>query len=130
MARITEAFFRSPPIGEHTDDLTPNLILVVRKSKTGRKRKSWLVRVVVDGKRRKVGFTCGLAEARKRAPEIRQALLDGKDLSKRAKASQRAAMAVRCHDFRRGRDAMAAARAETAPSDIRRDPRACSRAST
>ena len=39
------------------------------------------MRVVVDGKRTTVGFTCGLAEARRRAPEIRQALLEGKDLS-------------------------------------------------
>ena len=65
--RITEAFFRNPPFGPHTDDLTPNLILVVRAAKNGRKRKSWLVRVVVDGKRTTVGFTCGLAEARRRA---------------------------------------------------------------
>jgi integrase len=100
MARITEAFFRNPTkIGEYTDDLTPNLILVVRKSKTGRKRKSWLVRVVVDGKRPKVGFTCGLAEARRRAPELRQALLEGKDLSKGAKARQRASLAIRCMTF-------------------------------
>ena len=99
MARITEAFFRSPPIGEHTDDLTPGLILVVRSAKSGRKRKSWLVRVVVDGKRTKVGFTCGLAEARKRAPAIRQALLEGKDLSRRAKARQRASLAVRAMTF-------------------------------
>ena len=99
MARITEAFFRSPPFGEHTDDLTPDLILVVRAAKSGRKRKSWLVRVVVDGKRTTVGFTCGLAEARRRAPAIRQALLEGKDLSRRAKASQRAAMAVRAMTF-------------------------------
>ena len=99
MARITEAFFRSPPVGEHTDDLTPGLILVVRSAKSGRKRKSWLVRVVVDGKRRKAGFTCGLAEARKRAPTIRQALLEGKDLSRRAKASQRASLAIRAMTF-------------------------------
>ena len=100
--RITEAFFRNPPFGPHTDDLTPNLILVVRAAKNGRKRKSWLVRVVVDGKRTTVGFTCGLAEARRRAPEIRQALLEGKDLSKRAKASQRATMAVRAMTFGEG----------------------------
>ena len=62
MARITNAFFDNPTLGEHTDDLTPNLILVVRAAKSGRKRKSWQVRVVVDGKRRKVGFTCGLAD--------------------------------------------------------------------
>jgi integrase len=92
MARITEAFFRNPPLGDHTDDLTPNLILVVRLSKTGRKRKSWMMRVAVDGKRPKHGFTCGLAEARRRAPEVRQALLEGNDRSRRAKAHQRAAL--------------------------------------
>ena len=97
--RITEAFFRSPPLGEHTDDLTPGLILVVRTAKSGRKRKSWMVRVVVDGKRTKIGFTCGLAEARQRAPAIRQALIEGKDISRRAKAGQRAALAVRTMTF-------------------------------
>ena len=97
--RITTAFFDNPKIGEHTDDLTPNLILVVRAAKTGRKRKSWQVRVVVDGKRRKAGFTCGLAEARKRAPDVLQALLEGNDLNRRAKALQRASLAVRGMTF-------------------------------
>ena len=56
MPGITEAFFRSPKLGEHTDDLAPGLILVVRPAKTGRVRKSWVLRVVVDGKRRKIGL--------------------------------------------------------------------------
>jgi integrase len=97
--RITPAFFDNPRIGEHTDDLTPNLILVVRPANSGRKRKSWQVRIVVDGKRRKAGFTCGLAEARKRAPDVRQALLEGKDISRRAKARERASEAVRAMTF-------------------------------
>jgi hypothetical protein len=74
MPGITEAFFRSPKLGEWTDDLAPGLILVVRPAKTGRVRKSWVLRVVVDDKRRKIGLgNCGLAEARRRAAEARQA---------------------------------------------------------
>jgi integrase len=93
--RITTAFFDNPKIGEHTDDLTPNLILVVRAAQNGRKRKGWQVRVVVDGKRRKASLgSCGLAEARKRAPDVRQALLEG-----RARALQRASEAVQAMTF-------------------------------
>jgi integrase len=89
---ITEAFFRSPKLGEWTDDLAPGLILVVRPAKTGRIRKSWILRAVIGGKRRKIGLgACGLAEARRRAAEARQTIRDGNDPSHRAKARQRAA---------------------------------------
>jgi hypothetical protein len=75
MPGITEAFFRSPELGEWTDSLAPGLILVVRESKSGRARKSWILRAVVDGKRRKIGLgVCGLAEARKRCAEARLAI--------------------------------------------------------
>ena len=91
MPGITEAFFRSPELGEWTDSLAPGLILVVRESKSGRARKSWILRAVIDGKRRKIGLgVCGLAEARKRAAEARLAIHEGNDPSHRAKASQRA----------------------------------------
>jgi hypothetical protein len=91
MPGITEAFFRSPELGEWTDSLAPGLILVVRESKSGRARKSWILRAVVDGKRRKIELgVCGLAEARKRAAEARLAIHEGNDPSHRAKASQRA----------------------------------------
>ncbi len=93
MSGVTEAFFRSPTLGEHTDDLAPGLILVVRPSKTGRLRKSWILRVVVDSKRRKIGLgSCGLAEARRRAAEARQLIHEGKDPSHRAKVRQRASL--------------------------------------
>jgi integrase len=93
MPGITEAFFRNPELGEWTDDLTPGLILVVRPAKSGRKRKSWILRAVIDGKRRKIGLgACGLAEARKRAAEARQAIHEGNDPSHRAKASHRASV--------------------------------------
>jgi Arm DNA-binding domain len=73
---ITEASFRSPRVGEHTD--RDGLILVVRPSALGRVRKSWTLRVVVDGKRKKIGLgACGLAEARRRAQEARQQLYEG-----------------------------------------------------
>jgi hypothetical protein len=93
MSGITEAFFRSPELGEWTDDLAPGLILVVRPAKSNRLRKSWILRVVIDGKRRKIGLgACGLKEARRRAAEARQAIHEGNDPSHRAKASQRAAL--------------------------------------
>jgi integrase len=80
MSGITEAFFRSPTLGEHTDDLEPGLILVVRPAKTGRVRKSWVLRAVVDGRRRKIGLgSCGLAEARRRAAKARQDIHEGND---------------------------------------------------
>jgi integrase len=92
MPGVTEAFFRSPKLGEWTDDLAPGLILVVRPAKTGRVRKSWILRAVVDGRRRKIGLgSCGLAEARRRAAEARQAIRED-DPSSRAKARQRASL--------------------------------------
>ena len=91
--RITEAFFRSPELGEWTDGLAPGLILVARPAKTGGLRKSWVLRAVVDGKRRKIGLgSCGLKEARKRAAKARQDIHDGKDPSPREEARERAAL--------------------------------------
>jgi hypothetical protein len=74
---ITEAFFRSSKVGEWTDG--DGLLLVVRPSvRTGRLRKSWLLRATVDGKRRKFGLgCCGCAEARKRAAEARELIRRG-----------------------------------------------------
>jgi integrase len=92
MSGVTEAFFRSPKLGEWTDDIASGLILVVRQAKTGRLRKSWILRVAIDGKRRKIGLgVCGLAEARRRAAEARQDIREGNDPSHRAKTRQRAA---------------------------------------
>jgi hypothetical protein len=100
MPSITEAFFRNPKLGEWTDDFAPGLILVVRPAKTGRVRKSWVLRVVVAGKRRKIGLgSCGLAEARRRAAEARQTIHEGKDPGSRARARNRAAL--RASDARR-----------------------------
>jgi integrase len=104
MPGVTEAYFRSPKLGEWTDDLAPGLILVVRPAKTGRLRKSWILRVVIDGKRRKIGLgSCGLAEARRRAAEARQDIREGNDPSARSRARQRAALrvseAARCMTF-------------------------------
>jgi integrase len=104
MSGITEAFYRNPKLGEWTDDLAPGLILVVRPAQTGRMRKSWILRVVIDGRRRKIGLgSCGLAEARRRAAEARQAIHEGNDPSARSKARQRASLrvseAARCMSF-------------------------------
>jgi integrase len=65
----------------------------VRSAKTGRVRKTWVLRIVVASKRRKIGLgSCGLAEARRRAAEARQAIREGNDPSARAKARERAAL--------------------------------------
>jgi hypothetical protein len=74
---ITEAFFRSPKVGEWTD--SDGLMLIVRPAaRSGHKlRKTWMLRKTVEGTRRKIGLgSCGLAEGRKRAAEARQ-LADG-----------------------------------------------------
>jgi integrase len=91
---ITEAFFRSSKVGEWTDG--DGLLLVVRPSiRSGRPRKSWLLRVTVDGKRRKFGLgCCGCAEARKRAAEARELIRRGENPSQRFRARLRAAMAA------------------------------------
>ena len=122
MSGVTEAFFGSPTLGEHTDDLAPGLILVVRPSKTGRLRKSWILRAVVDGRRRKVGLgACGLAEARRRAAEARQLIHEGKG-PQPSRKSPPAGFPGRFQrhlepDLRRGRGSMAPARVETAQSE-------------
>ena len=92
---INEAFFRSPKVGEWTDG--DGLMLIVRPAaRSGDKpRKTWILRTTVDGKRRKIGLgSCGLGEARRRAAEARQRIVEGKDPSRRAEARQRAAAAA------------------------------------
>jgi hypothetical protein len=74
---ITEAFFRSPKVGEWTDG--DGLMLIVRPAaRSGDKpRKTWILRTTVDGRRRKFGLgSCGLGEARKRAAEARQLIVE------------------------------------------------------
>jgi integrase len=90
---ITEAFFRSPKVGEWTDD--DGLMLIVRPSaKGGKFRKTWILRTTVDGRRRKIGLgSCGLKEAREEAEKARKDLRKGKDPSPRAKALQQASAA-------------------------------------
>jgi integrase len=96
---LTEAFFRSPKVGEWTDG--DGLILVVRNSsRANRLRKSWILRATVAGKRRKIGLgSCGLAEARKRAQDARQRIAEGKDPSQRARARLQASIAFRSMTF-------------------------------
>jgi integrase len=91
---ITEAFFRCPKVGEWTDG--DGLTLIVRPSlRTDRLRKTWILRTTVDGKRRKIGLgSCGLGEARRRAAEARQLIVEGKDPSQRGRARLRAAETV------------------------------------
>jgi integrase len=92
---ITEAFFRNPKVGEWTD--ADGLMLIVRPAaRSGDKpRKTWILRTTIDGRRRKFGLgSCGLGEARKRAAEARQLIVEGKDPSQRVRARRRASEAV------------------------------------
>jgi integrase len=92
---ITEAFFRSPKVGEWTDGV--GLILIVRPAarSSDKPRKTWILRTTVAGRRRKIGLgSCGIAEARKRAVEARQLIAQGKDPSRRVRARQLAAYAA------------------------------------
>jgi integrase len=95
LARFTDKFVASADPGEHTDELTPGLMLWVRPS-TSRKRpdalrRSWVLRIAVNGKTRKIGLgpypLTSLAEARRKATEARQALLPGLDPSRAGRAS-------------------------------------------
>ena len=57
---LTDKFVRSCPGGEHTDEVQRGLILLVRpstsKSRPDDLRRSWVMRVVQAGKRRRIGL--------------------------------------------------------------------------
>ena len=82
--RLTAKTVEHAPPGKHSDGAS--LTLVVKP--TG--RRSWVMRVTVDGKRRDIGIggypTVSLADARQKAAELRAEVADGGDpaLAKRA----------------------------------------------
>jgi Arm DNA-binding domain len=88
MPTLTDIDVRTAKSGEHTDG--DGLILVVRASRSGAKpRRSWVLRIVAGGRRRKLGLGVypfiGLAEARRKAQDARRALAAGIDPSITAK---------------------------------------------
>jgi integrase len=88
MPRLTDADLRYAKIGELTDG--DGLTFLVRASRRSAKpRRSWVLRIMIHGKARKLGLgsypLVGLAEARRRAQDARRALTEGKDPSVTAK---------------------------------------------
>ena len=79
MPGLTDIDVRNAKTGEHTD--ADGLILVVRASRSGGKpRRSWVLRIMAGGHRRKLGLgvypSVSLAQARQRAQDARRALAD------------------------------------------------------
>jgi integrase len=88
MPGLTDIDVRNAKTGEHTD--ADGLILVVRASRSGGKpRRSWVLRIMAGGHRRKLGLgvypSVSLAQARQKAQNARRALADGIDPSITAK---------------------------------------------
>ena len=84
MPNLTDVDVRSAKKGEHTDG--DGLILVVRASRSsGKPRRSWVLRIVDGGRRRKLGLgvypSVSLAQARQKAIDARRKLAEGKDPS-------------------------------------------------
>ena len=84
MPTLTDVDVRSAREGEHTDG--DGLILVVRGSRSGGKsRRSWVLRIVASGRRRKLGLgaypAVSLAQARQKAQDARRKLAEGDDPS-------------------------------------------------
>jgi Arm DNA-binding domain len=85
MARFTDRYVASADPGEHTDELTPGLMLWVRPStsrkRPGALRRSWVLRIAINGKTRKIGLGpypfIGLAEARRKAADARKDISEG-----------------------------------------------------
>jgi hypothetical protein len=75
MPNLTDFDVRNAKPGEHTD--ADGLILVVRPSRSsGKPRRSWVLRLVTGGRRRKLGLgvypSVSLAQARQKAQEARR----------------------------------------------------------
>jgi integrase len=84
MPNLTDIDVRTAKEGEHTDG--EGLILVVRASVSGAKlRRSWVLRIVDGGRRRKLGLgvypSVSLAQARQKAQVFRRKLAEGDDPS-------------------------------------------------
>ena len=88
MPNLTDVDVRNAKKGEHTDG--DGLILVVRASLVGAKpRRSWVLRIMDSGRRRKLGLgvypSVSLVQARQKAQDARRKLAEGNDPSITAK---------------------------------------------
>jgi hypothetical protein len=91
---LTDKFVRSAPEGEHTDEIQRGLILLVRpstsKSRPRELRRSWVLRAVHGGKRKRIGLgrypAASLAVAREKAAEAIRQLEKGQDPTRKGRA--------------------------------------------
>ena len=97
MPNLTDIDVRNAKKGEHTDG--DGLILVVRASRSGKPRRSWVLRIMDGGRRRKLGLgvypSVSLAQARQKAQDARRAFAEGIDPSVTAKRRHQASLAAR-----------------------------------
>ena len=93
MAKLSDRFVASARRGEHSDDLTRGLILMVRPStakEPDNLRRSWVLRFSRGGKRQRIGLGAyplvGLADARQKAKDALRAIDEGKDPTRAGRA--------------------------------------------
>ena len=118
---LTDKFVRSCPGGEHTDEVQRGLILLVRpstsKSRPDDLRRSWVMRVVQAGKRRRIGLgrypAVGLAGAREKAAEVLRQLEKGQDPTRKGRARLKAEIEAQTYTFKRAVDEYLAEAAPT-----------------
>jgi integrase len=109
---LTDKFVRSASEGEHTDEVQRGLILLVRpstsKSRTDELRRSWVLRVVHGGKRKRIGLgqypAASLAEAREKAAAAVRQLEMGQDPTRKGRARLKAEVEAQTYTFKRAVD--------------------------
>ena len=87
MPRLTDTTIQNAKIGEHSDAQTPGLIFVVRastsKAAPKARRRFWIYRFTLDGKRLKMGLgaypAVALEDARKKAKNAASKVANGAD---------------------------------------------------
>ncbi len=109
---LTDKFVRSAPRGEHTDEGQRGLILLVRPSTSKIRpddlRRSWVLRAVQAGKRKRIGLgrypAVGLAQAREKAAEAIRQLEKGQDPTRKGRARLKAEIEAQTYTFKRAVD--------------------------
>jgi integrase len=108
-------------LGEHTDVVQRGLILLVRastsKSRSDQLRRSWVLRVVHGGKRKRIGLgqypAVALATAREKAAEAIRQLEMGQDPTRKGRALLKAEIKAKTYTFKRAVDEYLAEAAPT-----------------
>ncbi len=121
MPTLTDKFVRSARGGEYTDEGQRGLILLVRPSTSKLRpdelRRSWVLRAVHAGKRKRIGLgrypAVGLAQAREKAAEAIRQLEKGHDPTRKGRARQKAEIEAQTYTFKRAVDEYLAEAAPT-----------------